>query len=525
MNQCETGVVMNQETAGRAKLLPPDLVGELKEIADAFRRSVPESLETIEDLLRLSDRTTSSQRLGESILIAHKIKGSAGTLGLTTISGAFAVLEDQLRLFQQKNLLDDDAAQKTLNSTIALCKSVSGMSDTQLVEHRAEHSDEALMLLTADAKEDEVEKITGGSGQLVLLVEDDPFFISIIQSVLGTDSHFNKGILNAKTLAEAAQFLSECEPDIILLDLALPDSEGIKTFHAIHELAPEVPILILTALDDTPLADESVACGAQDYLVKGRISPDALNRCIRYSIARFRAEKSIMRLRAIEDFHSALAHDLRVPVQGADRILEHLLAGNLGALSENVRNTIAVLNDSNKILLGRLNKLLNLYRVEFGSVDVDWRSVQPTDLLRCIIDDRKTEIKEKALTIELVECGEETKVCTDPQLLREVLDELVTNAIKFATTGDTISIRTETMDTRVSIKVSNPGQYIAKEDKRDLFRKFWRGTPGKTYVATSGLGLYYCQQVMNVLQGTIACRSNPSLTTFTVRLPIRPTRS
>ncbi|MBX3072407.1 response regulator [Candidatus Obscuribacterales bacterium] len=505
-----------------AKVLPPGLVEELGELAETFLQSLPESIDTIEDLLRVPDRNSKKERITESIILAHRIRGTAGTLGLSMVSASFAVLEDQLKLVQQRNLLEDQLALTGLKSSIALCRKCCGAADANVLEHRLEASDSTVRLLTnATAAElDEVEKIRENSGQLVLLIEDDPFFISIIQSVLSSDEHFNKGILSARSLAEAAKFLNNFEPDIILLDLALPDSEGIRTFHAVHDLAPEVPILILTALDDTPLADESVACGAQDYLVKGRISPDALTRCIRYSIARFRAEKSVLRLRAIEDFHSALAHDLRVPVQGADRILEHILAGNVGELTAELRNAILVLNDSNKVLLNRLNKLLNLYRVEFGSVDAEWRLTNPLDIVNAVIAERQNDIQKKELKVEIFQSEVEPSLHTDPELLREVIDELISNAVKFATTGDTISVRMETSDTRVSIKISNPGHYIAQEDKRDLFRKFWRGTPGKSYVATSGLGLYYCQQIMNVLNGTIACRSNPDLTTFTVRLPV-----
>ena len=511
---------LRSEAGIKAKVLPAGLVEELGEIAQVFLQSIPESIDTIEDLIRVPDRNSQRERLTEAIILAHRIRGSGGTLGLNIVSNAFGVLEDQLKLIQQRNLLDDQMALTSLRSTIALCRSTCGAADSAVIEHRTETPDTTVRIFSnTTSAVDEVEKIRESSGQVVLLIEDDPFFISIIQSVLSSDEHFNKGILSARSLSEAARFLNECEPDIILLDLALPDSEGIKTFHAVHELAPDIPILILTALDDTPLADESVACGAQDYLVKGRISPDALTRCIRYSIVRFRAEKSILRLRAIEDFHSALAHDLRVPVQGADRILEHILAGNVGALTDELRHAILVLNDSNKVLLNRLNKLLNLYKVEFGSVDPEWQMLRPLDVVNDIIEERSVDLDEKSLKVDIYESEDVPYANTDQVLLREVIDELITNAIKFATTGDTISVRLETRETRVSIKVSNPGQHIAQEDKRDLFRKFWRGTPGKSYVATSGLGLYYCHQVMNILKGTIACRSNPELTTFTVRLP------
>jgi len=497
--------------------LPPDLLGDLEELASTFSASIPESLNTIEMLLK-DESPTMYERAGEAISIAHQIKGSAGTLGLTTVSQAFAVLEAQLKLIKEKKLFEDVTARATLNMALELCRTIiGGRPDQVLLAHPIEDKVPDCRILTVDSRPEEVDRFKEGPGQLVLLIEDDPVFINIIQSVIGTDEHFKRGLMSAKTLTEAVQLLLENEPDIILLDLALPDSEGIETFHKIHKLAPDIPILILTALDDTPLADESVACGAQDYLVKGRISPDALTRCIRYSITRFRAEQSMMRLRAIEDFNGALAHDLRVPVQGADRILELMLTGHFGELPKDLEHALKVMDDSNKELLNRLTKLINLYKVEFGEVNLEWQPTSVATLLESVLAVRIPQIEKRQLTVNVEQ--NDLEVFTDPFMLFEVLDELVNNAIKFATDGDTITIGFDRNGDRAAIKVSNPGQYITKDEKRNLFKKFWRGSPGKTYVATSGLGLYYCQQIMNVLEGSISCRSNPSLTTFTVRVP------
>ncbi|MDZ4837789.1 MAG: HAMP domain-containing sensor histidine kinase [Candidatus Melainabacteria bacterium] len=227
----------------------------------------------------------------------------------------------------------------------------------------------------------------------------------------------------------------------------------------------------------------------------------------------------MMRLRTLEDFNASLAHDLRVPVQGADRILQHILAGQIGELSPELKHTLEVLNESNKGLLERLNKLLNLYRVEFGSVDLSWQQIALAPFVRETLEEFTTSIEEHQLTVKVYEENDRSIAITDPTLLREVIRELLTNAIKFATAGDTIEIRLQRLATKAVLRISNHGIQIKPDDKRDLFKKFWRGTPGESYVATSGLGLYYCEKVMNLLDGSIGCRSNPNLTTFTVRLP------
>src|SRR5436309_12545860 len=83
------------------------------------------------------------------------------------------------------------------------------------------------------------------------------------------------------------------EFDVLLLDLGLPDSQGLSTFDRVHEQAPKVPIIIFSGATDEELAVEAVSHGAQDYLVKGQIDGFLLKRAIRYAIERNRAEREI----------------------------------------------------------------------------------------------------------------------------------------------------------------------------------------------------------------------------------------
>ena len=97
----------------------------------------------------------------------------------------------------------------------------------------------------------------------------------------------------ADRLGAGLQSLSEGEIDIVLLDLALPDSHGIDTLSAVREAAPGVPVVVLTGLDDENAAMESLRQGAQDYLVKGKFDGVLLLRSIRYARERKRTEKSL----------------------------------------------------------------------------------------------------------------------------------------------------------------------------------------------------------------------------------------
>ncbi len=105
----------------------------------------------------------------------------------------------------------------------------------------------------------------------------------------------------AGTLSSALERLSHGGFDLLLLDLDLPDSQGLTTFERAHAFAPEVPIVVLTGLDDEELGLGTVQGGAQDYLVKGQVGADLLMRSIRYAVERHRLTSALRSLSLIDD--------------------------------------------------------------------------------------------------------------------------------------------------------------------------------------------------------------------------------
>ena len=125
----------------------------------------------------------------------------------------------------------------------------------------------------------------------VLLIEDEPGDAHLIRSTLGAGQSMNFDIIWGTTLAEARALLHDGPPpDVLLLDLSLPDSNGLETVHACRQAAGPLPIIVLTGRDDTDFALRTLDFGAQDYLVKGCFDTESLIRTIRYAISRARLE-------------------------------------------------------------------------------------------------------------------------------------------------------------------------------------------------------------------------------------------
>ncbi len=134
----------------------------------------------------------------------------------------------------------------------------------------------------------------------LLLVEDNPGDAFLIRESLKPASSTEFKLIHVETLEEALKRLDEESFDAILLDLSLPDSQGLDTLKAVQKQVPNLPLVVLTGINDKELAIQAVRQGAQDYLVKGQVTTDTevLVRSISYAIERKQTEESIRTLNA-----------------------------------------------------------------------------------------------------------------------------------------------------------------------------------------------------------------------------------
>ncbi|NQT40384.1 MAG: SpoIIE family protein phosphatase [Planctomycetes bacterium] len=140
----------------------------------------------------------------------------------------------------------------------------------------------------------------------ILLVEDDPDDVWVMRGLLGDrwDGPFE--LIHAESLAAGLQRCARGGIDVMLLDLTLPDSLGLETFIVMQSMVSNVPIVVLTGLDDETTAVKAVQAGAQDYLVKGQVDDNLLVRSIRYAIERTRRHEAEDALRITnEEFRTA----------------------------------------------------------------------------------------------------------------------------------------------------------------------------------------------------------------------------
>lgn len=145
----------------------------------------------------------------------------------------------------------------------------------------------------------EIDKI-GGKGTInILMIEDDTGYARLIEKIIteieGSPFKFRR----VENLEKGLAFLSKEEVDVILLDLLLPDSEGLFTFLKTYNAAPDIPIVVLSSLEDDETALLAIREGAQDFLYKGIVNTSVLVRSVRHSVERKRSWKTLTAAREI----------------------------------------------------------------------------------------------------------------------------------------------------------------------------------------------------------------------------------
>ncbi len=353
-----------------------------------------------------------------------------------------------------------------------------------------------------------------------LLIEDNPSDADLLVEMLAGEEQCIR-VVRAECMAQAESLLKDASGvDAILLDLGLPDSDGLDSLARAGSAAPHVPIVVLTGLDDEELGVEAVRKGAQDYLVKGQTTPRFLARVIRHAVERNRL------IEAKNQFLANISHELRTPMNAILGMIDLALRNEL---KPSVKDYLTTARESAGLLLGLLNNLLDSAKIESGSFELE---ISPLDI-RQILDQTASELgvraAEKGLAFSC-QAPEDlpSAVLGDKLRLRQVLLNLGGNAIKFTERGEvTMSVRVESVgpdEVGLEFAVRDTGIGIPRGDLDRIFKPFAQGdsSTARRYGGT-GLGLSISADLVAMMGGRLWAESEPgegSTFYFTVCLPL-----
>ncbi len=377
----------------------------------------------------------------------------------------------------------------------------------------------------------------------ILLIEDSLAEARLLQELLKYSKLKSYNVIHVKRLEEALQQLKPATRPyhVILLDLSLPDSQGLDSLRPLIHTAPQLPIVVLTNTNDEDLALEAVRQGAQDYLLKRQLTTEVLVRSLQYAIERKQAVESLRQenetlehqvefqsaelIKAKQqnqrrsEFVSMMSHDFRNP------LCTILLSTELLKNSEK-KLTPAQKTSIFKRIKAAGNDMVQLLDeiILVGKADLDQLKCVPTPLDLVNFCEKLVENTQQSAgsqyQIRLTTHGDVSQTLWDEHLLRHILFNLLNNAVKYSPEGGMIQLNLIAENHQVKFRVQDRGIGIPKEDQERLFQAFQRAS-NVGEIDGTGLGLAIVQRCVEACQGEISVESDLGKgTTLTVTLPL-----
>jgi len=364
-------------------------------------------------------------------------------------------------------------------------------------------------------------------GKRILTVDDSITIRAFLQRLLSEQG----ATVDAATTGEEA--LAYCrlghKYDLIILDLLLPDTDGIEVLREIRQTNDETAIVMLTGVGGVKSAITAVQHGADGYLEKHDLNVGGDHAEFFYALtqalqrrAGLVAQKQLSQVRA--DFYSMVTHDMRNPAAATLMALDLLLSDYAESLTPQQVELLNMARDAARKLLNLINDYLDFAKIEAGYLKLERQNVD----LRGVVEEGirlgqvQAQSKNQTVTVDLP--PQPVYASVDPERIRQVVDNLFSNAVKYTPEGGQITVRLRAEDKFAVLRVSDTGQGISKAQMEVLFTKYQR-LPGETTrrIRGTGLGLFIVKQTVEAHGGAVWAESEGvpgNGSTFVVKLPL-----
>jgi two-component system sensor histidine kinase/response regulator len=346
----------------------------------------------------------------------------------------------------------------------------------------------------------------------VLIVDDITKNLQVVGTILRQAGY---AVTPATSGAEALDGLREHLPDLILLDLMMPEMDGLEVCRRLKTdpLTQPIPVIFLTASNEMEHLVRGFEVGAVDYVTKPFNPPELLARVrthlelkhARDTIVRYGQELSRLNEEKNE-FMGIAAHDLRSPLNAVKGYSEMVLEDP--ALARENAELIKRIQVAAARMVEMVQNLLDANRIERGEMKLN---LAPTDLvpaLHSVVETQRPHAAAKQQTLHLDSESAALVVHLDPIVTVQILENLVSNAVKYSPRGNDIFVRLKRHAPGVRVEVQDQGPGLSAEDQKKLFGKFARLSAKPTGGEHStGLGLSIVKKMVEAMNGKVWCES------------------
>ena len=352
-------------------------------------------------------------------------------------------------------------------------------------------------------------------GSRILIVDDSAMARRQISFFLKKDGF---EVFEAKSGEEALWLVHEVDPELVLMDVSMEGMDGLDACRHLKmdSANTHLPVIFLSAKGEREEIIAGFKSGAIDYIVKPFHPSESLTRIRTHlrirKLAQLR-EKNILELKHLNKTKDRIlriaSHDLRNPVAAIAGLAE-FLKDDCANMTEGQREIVECIEEAGKSVVNLLNELLDLSTLEKGELELEKEPGSLSELVRNLVPLFKGESERKNITLSLVCEDDLPPVEMDRQQMRRVVDNLISNAIKFTPSGGRVSLRVGKRNASVFMEVDDTGPGIAEKEVDRLFKEFGKTSNVPTGGEKStGLGLCICQRIVDAHIGIIRFENLP----------------
>ena len=360
----------------------------------------------------------------------------------------------------------------------------------------------------------------------ILVVDDMAVNARLLTGILQLGGY---EVVTASSGPEALDRLQSSSIDVVLLDVMMPDMDGFEVCRRIKEQTPFLPVVMVTALQETADRVKALEAGADDFLTKPVDEVEVIARVkslVRLKRQHAELDRAYAELRRVEAMRDELTymivHDLRTPLTSLLTGLQSLEL--LGELSPDQLEVVWMSVSGGQTLLSIINDLLDIGKMESGTVDLKREEIAPADLLNEAATQVSALLLAKGLTLTKQVSEELPVLYADHDKLCRTLVNLLGNAIKFTPSGGriTLSVCPDAAQESLVFSVSDTGEGIPRSAFERIFEKFGQvETRKEGRKMSTGLGLTFCKMAVEAHGGRIWVESEPGCgSTFSFTLPV-----
>ena len=341
----------------------------------------------------------------------------------------------------------------------------------------------------------------------VVLADDTDDIRLLTRTVLDLDGGFEV-VGEASTGLQAVALARQLTPDVIVLDLAMPEMDGLQALPRIRQESPATRVVVMSGFERSALGAEAFALGAAEYVYKGRPLTELV------SVLRAVTERpappavSAVASGSDADFVAMVVHDLRSPLTSLVAVADLLAADERVTQDPKVRTLLEVQRRQTALMARLIDDLLTVARVAGGQLHLSTRPIELAGLLADLSSVQADDV--------VVSCPKGIVVAVDPERVAQILNNLVSNAKDHGSPPVTITVTAD--GPSVVLAVGDQGDGVPDDCVGQLFQRFSplaRGSGG------NGLGLYIVRELARAHGGDASyVPGGGGSHRFEVRLPV-----